>query len=79
MSNLTISVLRELLGKIQEDPYERLANEQGFSFAEGDKLILPKEFEGKVFHKGFIFSHYADTGYFIKNPVKIQIPEFKIK
>ena len=67
MSTLTIDILREAINKIPEDPYEKLANDNGFSFAAGDKLILPIEFEGKVSHPGFVFSHYADTGYFIKS------------
>ena len=67
MSTLTMDVLREALNKIPEDPYERLANDNGFSFAAGDKLILPEEFEGKIDHPGFVFSQFADTGYFIKS------------
>ena len=64
---ITADVLREGLNKIPEDPYEKFANDNGFSFVAGDKLILPIELEGKIDHPGFIFSHYADTGYFIKS------------
>lgn len=68
MSTLTIDVLREALNKIPEDPYEKFANDNGFSFAAGDKLILPKELKGEIDHSGFVFSRFADTGYFVKCP-----------